>query len=174
MQMADNLYCPRCAKPFEAGTSFCRTCGLQLGGVAEIVRGDANNAPLVSNKPNFAIFRVGIGLLLLATLAGLLNAMLRDYGLYPERYAKSVVFIILIASVVTMASAVLFPAKKYTERPRIDVDPAQDRQRQIDTAPVPGRLTAAERDVDAIDFSPSQREPVGVVSVTENTTRKLQ
>ena len=74
--MADNLYCPRCGKPFSGDTSFCRTCGLSLDGVREIVSGEAASAPEMISRPNFKLMRLGIVTFIFGLVIGLLNGAL--------------------------------------------------------------------------------------------------
>ena len=59
------MYCPRCAKEFESGTSYCRTCGLSLDGVAAIVKGEAETEPEMRTAPNGKLMRIGIGTFIL-------------------------------------------------------------------------------------------------------------
>jgi hypothetical protein len=168
--MAENLYCPRCASAFTNGTGYCRTCGLELKGVSEIVRGDAGNAPAVTRRPNFNGIRYGVGLFIVGLVIGLLNAVLRDFGLFPERYGKVVFFLFIAAGLLSMGSAFLFPVKRYTKRKSADAD----RPVQLETAPLGSALPPA--DTNEIVFPASVREPVmaEAPSITEPTTRHLK
>jgi len=169
--MAENLYCPRCAKPFTTDTSYCRTCGLSLGGVAKIVTGEAENAPVTVSRPNFTAMRYGIGLMIFGLVVGLLNGMLRDFGLYPDRYGKAIFMAIIAIAMLTMGSAFLFPTKKYKKRKGAD-PPAE-----LETAPLAaGELSPADPDMNIIDFPAAGREPLMAEpgSVTERTTRNLE
>jgi hypothetical protein len=174
--MAENLYCPRCAKPFTADTSYCRTCGLSLDGVAKIVTGDAENAPVTVRRPNFNAIRYAVGIMILGLVIGLLNGMLRDFGLYPDRYGKAVFLAIIAISMLTMGSAFLFPTKKYKKRKSSDSLPAPDLREQLGTAPLAGQLSPADPDMNIIDFPAAAREPVMAEpgSITDRTTRNLE
>lgn len=168
--MADNLYCPRCASAFTTGTSYCRTCGLELKGVSEIVRGDADNAPVMTRQPNFAAFRWGIGLFIFGLVLGILHGALKGFGLYPERYGKLVFLMIIAVGFLTMGAGFIFPVKTYKKRR--STEPEQPVQ--FDTAPLAGELPPA--DTNEIVFPANIREPVMAEpgSVTERTTRNLK
>lgn len=170
--MAENLYCPRCAKPFSTDTSYCRTCGLELNGVAEIVSGDAKNAPVVTRRPNFGAMRIGLGLFIFGLVIGLLNGILKDFNLFPERYGKMVFLGFIIMALVTMGSAFIFPTKKYTKRKTSE--PSSGPKKKFQTAPLAGQLP--EGDQSPINFPKKEREPLMAehASVTEHTTRNLE
>lgn len=168
--MAENLYCPRCAKAFTTGTSYCRTCGLELGGIVKIVSGDAENAPVTVSRPNFNAIRYGVVLMIIGLVIGLLNGALRDFNLYPDRYGKVVFMVFIALAMLTMGSAFLFPVKRYTKRKNAD----DDTPVKLDTAPLAGELPPA--DTNEIVFPANLREPVMAEpgSVTERTTRHLE
>ena len=174
--MAENLYCPRCAKPFTTDTSYCRTCGLSLDGVAKIVTGDADNAPVRVWRPNFNAIRYGVGIMILGLVIGLLNGMLRDFGLYPDRYGKMVFLAVIAIAMLTMGSAFVFSTRTYKKQKRPDSLPAPDLREQLETAPLAGQLSPADPDMNIIDFPAAVREPVMAEpgSITERTTRNLE
>lgn len=168
--MAENLYCPRCASSFTTGTSYCRTCGLQLAGVSEIVSGDAENAPAVTRRPNFNTVRYGVGFMIFGLVIGLIHGILKDFNLYPERYGKAVVLALVAIAILTMGSAFLFPVKRYKKRPAADADSPE----KLETARLAGELPPA--DTNEIVFPAIKREPVMAEpgSITERTTRHLK
>src|SRR6478736_3464327 len=84
------MYCPRCAKEFESGTSYCRTCGISLDGVAAIVKGEAETEPEVKTGPNRDLMRIGMGCFIFGIVIALGNAMVRDLGLWPYDLGKYV------------------------------------------------------------------------------------
>jgi hypothetical protein len=172
--MADNLYCPRCAKPFTTDTSYCRTCGLSLDGVAKIVSGDAINAPVRVWRPNFNAIRYGVGIMILGLVIGLLNGMLRDFGLYPDRYGKMVFLAVIAVAMLTMGSSFVFSTRTYKKRKHSNPEP--DLREQLETAPLAGQLSPADPDMNIIDFPKDHREPVMAEpgSITERTTRNLE
>ena len=174
--MADNLYCPRCGKPSTTETSYCRTCGLSLDGVVEIVSGDAANAPVTSTRPNPMAIRLGIGLLLLGTVLGMINGLIRDLGLFPQIYGKAVFIAFVAAGLLCLGAAVVFPSKKYTKRRNVNSVRESDSTGELDTAPLADQLSPADVDVDNVNFPADSREPVIVdrASVTEHTTRNLK
>jgi hypothetical protein len=174
--MAENLYCPRCANAFTTGTGYCRTCGLSLDGVAKIVSGDSENAPVRVWRPNFNAIRYGVGIMILGLVIGLLNGMLRDFGLYPDRYGKMVFLAVIAIAMATMGSAFVFSTKKYKKRKGTDSLPAPDLREQLETAPLAGQLSPADPDMNIIDFPAANREPVMAEpgSITERTTRNLE
>jgi hypothetical protein len=169
--MAENLYCPRCAKPFTTDTSYCRTCGLELGGVAKIVKGDAENAPVTVSRPNFNGIRYGVVLFIIGLVIGLLNGALRDFALFPDKWGKVVFFMFIAAGLLAMGSAFVFPTKRYRKRKPAD-SPAE-----LETAPLAGELSPADTaELDPIVFPKDRREPVMAEpgSITERTTRNLE
>jgi hypothetical protein len=120
---------------------------------------------------------VGVGLFILGLVIGLLNAMLRDFQLFPERYGKMVFFLFIILALLTIGSAFLFPTKVYANRKRSLSDLAADPPTRLDTAPLVGQLSSADPlDLNTINFP--QRQPQSVrtpaPSVTEQTTRNLE
>jgi hypothetical protein len=163
------MYCPRCAKEFDTGTAFCRTCGLSLDGVSAIVSGEKESQPLVKSVPNRDLIRYGIGTVILATVVGLGHGALKDFHLYPESVGKFIILMTLMIGIVLVGAGVMFPKKKYINQsqPRRD---ESDKQPALPTSEL-GSLPSAERSVDEIVFpSAAAREPD---SVTENTTRHL-
>ena len=88
--MAENLFCPRCGHKFAPETQYCRKCGLALEAVSKIVTGDAENAPVATKRPNYAGFRLGLGLFIVGLVIGLANGAIRDLQIYPEVYGKIV------------------------------------------------------------------------------------
>lgn len=173
--MTDDLYCPRCAKPFTSETSYCRTCGLALDRVSKIVSGDAQNAPVTTYRPNFKLMRIGIGLFIFGVAVGLINGAVRDLGLFPDAYGKMVFLAIVAVGMLTMGAGFVFPTKKYAKRKPSPVPDEAGPDVGRDTASLAGQLNSAQAGV-GIDFPTVKREPVmaGRPSVTEHTTRNLE
>ena len=168
--MAENYFCPRCGNKFAKDTLFCRTCGLALDGVREIVSGDADNAPVTVRRPNFAAFRLGIGFFIVGLVLGLLNGALKDFDLFPQAYGKMIFLTFIAAGMLCFGFAVAFPTKKYSKREKTV------RQTEVpvelDTSPLAGELSSPIPD---IGFPIDHRKSVAAEprSVTENTTRNL-
>jgi hypothetical protein len=171
--MADNLYCPRCGKQFTDGTSFCRTCGLSLVGVSQVVSGEEETKPVVTRRPNFKLFRIGISLFILGLVIGLINGALKDFELFPQSYGKLIFMLFVAAGMLTLGAGFLFPTKNYTKRKSSTI-PA-DTGVKLDTAPLAGSLNADRSNEDEIHFPIDNREfeKIQVASVTEHTTRNL-
>lgn len=171
--MKTDLFCPRCAQPFDSGTKFCRTCGLALDGVSEIVNGEAANAPEVKWQPNFKLMRIGIGLFILGLVIALSNAALRDLGLFPESYGKMLFLALAALGMLMLGAGFVFPTRKYTKRKSSNIA-APDLF--LDTAPLAGELGAAKTDLNELEFRKDGRdlEAIPVGSVTEHTTRNLE
>lgn len=171
--MADNLYCPRCGKQFGSETVYCRTCGLSLDGVSQIVNGEAENKPVVTQRPNFKLFRLGIVLFILGLVIGLINGALRDFDLFPQSYGKLVFMLFVAAGMLTLGAGFLFPTKKYTKQKPAKVPANTDVK--LDTGPLAGTLNAGSSIVDNIQFPKDDREfeKLPAVSITEHTTRNL-
>lgn len=172
--MKDPFYCPRCGKPFGGGTSYCRTCGLALDAVSEIVSGESDTAPERSKRPNFNFIRFGIGLFIFGTVLGLVNTVLRDLALFPETYGKAIFITFVAAGLLSIGSAFIFPSTKYTKRKKQDSSSGAAEAGQMEAAPSTGQLGPAQ--FDEVEFSKDVREPVAVEpsSVTEHTTRHLK
>ncbi len=174
--MPEKMYCPRCGKQFSEKTSYCRTCGLSLDGVSEIVSGEADTAPATSAHPNPTVMRVGMGLAIFGTILGLINVGLKGLDLYPQQYGKLIFLAFFVAGIATLGAAFLFPSKKYSKRKRPESTSDPISTAQLDTAPLMNELPSAKlRDID-INFPKDSREPVPVEpqSVTEHTTRHLE
>ena len=176
MLMTENLYCPRCGKQFSSETIYCRTCGLSLDGVGEIVSGDAENAPITISRPNFKTMRIGIGLFIFGLAIGLINGAVRDLGLFPEAYGKMIFLVLIAVGMLTMGAGFLFPTKKYTKRKPSRSTNELDTAVGLDTASLAGQLHSPQARVNDIDFAADSREPVIIErgSVTEHTTRNLE
>ena len=168
--MTENLYCPRCSKQFGIETSFCRTCGLSLDGVSEIVTGETATAPEVRTGPNNAAIRIGVGLFILGTALGLANVIIRETNLFPERYSKMIFLSFIIAGLVSMGLSFVFPQKRYVKKSRTGKDDVAKTGRDLSTAEL-GQLPSAERSVDDLISVDTLRERD---SVTEHTTRQLR
>ncbi|MEQ1921929.1 MAG: zinc ribbon domain-containing protein [Pyrinomonadaceae bacterium] len=171
--MAEQLYCPRCGKQFSDGTSYCRTCGLSLDGVSDIVSGEDETKPVVTRRPNFKLFRIGIALFILGLVIGLINGALKDFELFPQSYGKLIFMLFVAAGMLTLGAGFLFPTKKYTKR-KPSTFPA-DPDAKLDTAPLAGSLTEARSNLDKGQFPKDDREfeKIPAASVTEHTTRDL-
>jgi hypothetical protein len=166
------MYCPRCAKEFDLGTAYCRTCGLSLDGVSAIVSGEKESEPFVKSVPNPDLVRLGIGTFILGTVVGLGHGALKDFHLYPESVGKFIILTILMIGIILLGAGVMFPKKKYINqtKPRSG---ESDNQSALPTSDLE-LLPSAERSIDEIVFpstTTTSREPD---SVTENTTRQLR
>ena len=174
--MAENLYCPRCGKQFASETSFCRTCGLSLDGVSEIVNGEAGSAPEMVSRPNGKLMRVGIAVFIFGTALALFTAAVKDLGLFPEIYGKMVFLFVVSIGMLLIGAGFVFPSKVYKKHRRTeDFKPARS-TKTLETAPLANSLAPGEPSAAIIDFPVDTREldPVPVGSVTENTTRNLK
>ena len=171
--MTDNLYCPRCGKEFSVETVFCRTCGLSLDGVSQIVSGEDENKPVVTRRPNFKLFRVGIALFILGLVFGLINGALKDFELFPQSYGKLIFMLFVAAGMLTLGAGFLFPTKKYTKQKPSTA--AADTDTKLDTAPLAASLNSGNANVNDVQFPKADREfeKLPVPSVTEHTTRDL-
>lgn len=171
--MADNLYCPRCGKQFNGETVFCRTCGLSLDVVSDIVSGESESKPVVTRRPNFKLFRIGIALFILGLVIGLINGALKDFELFPQSYGKLIFMLFVAAGMLTLGAGFLFPTKKYSKRKPSTAQAETDVK--LDTAPLAGSLNAAHTGAVDVVFQKDDREfeKRPVPSVTEHTTRDL-
>ena len=162
------MYCPRCSKVFSEGTSYCRSCGLSLDGVAEIVSGEAETAPELKFRPNDKIMRLGIAVFILGLVVALGNAALAAAFSLPEVYGK-VIFLSCVAfGMLLLGAGFVFPKQTYTKRSRRSLF------RTARTAPL-DELPSADRNIDDFGFSTGARETVSSEpgSVTDHTTRRL-
>lgn len=174
--MPDKMYCPRCGKAFDDGTSFCRTCGLELSGVTTLVTGDEANAPEFTTRPNGTLTRAGIGLFILGTALGLVYAAIRDLALFPEVYGKMIFLAFVIAGLLLIGGGFVFPTKVYKKRRRTEnFEPAANPM-GLDTAPLANSLAPGDAAAAIIDFPADTREKAFSEpgSVTERTTRNLE
>ena len=171
--MAEKLYCPRCGSQFTGDISYCRTCGLSLDGVSEIVKGEAESKPVVTRRPNFKLFQIGIALFILGLVIGLINGALRDFELFPQAYGKLVFMLFVAAGMLTLGAGFLFPTKKYS-KPK--PSKRADDHTSPDTSPLAGQLNAAGASINDLEFRKGgrQAEEMPVGSVTEGTTRDLR
>ena len=171
--MADNLlYCPRCSNRFSGGTSYCRGCGLSLDAVSKIVTGEADTAPEIETRPNFKLFRLGVGLVILGLVVGLINGAMRDFGLYPDAYGKMLFMVIVAVGMLLLGAGFVFPTKTFKKRKA--TDDVVDVPAAPDTSPLVAQLDGAKVHADNIAFPKDNRQKVPVASVTEHTTRNLE
>ena len=171
--MAENLYCPRCGNQFSRGISYCRTCGLSLDGVSEIVSGEAASAPVMTSRPNFKLMRIGIGLFIFGMAIGLINGALKDFGLFPQAYGKAIFLAMVAAGMLTMGAGFVFPTKRYAKPKRSNTPP--DPETPSNTSKLPEQLDPAQASINEIECPKNRREAqtISVGSVTEGTTRNL-
>ena len=164
------MYCPRCSKEFVPGTSYCRTCGLSLGGVAEIVTGDAENEPEIKSGPNGKLTRAGIGTFILGSVIGLSIPIFKNLELFTAVGVARYTFLALIMlGILLLGAGFLFPQKRYIRKKGIALSGTEDNG-GLATGPLTS-LPSAERSVDDLLIPQNSREPD---SVTENTTRHLR
>lgn len=164
------MYCPRCSKEFAPATSYCRTCGLSLGGVIEIVTGDAANEPEIKKGPNEKLTRPGIGSFVIGTVIGLSIPIFKNLELLTAAAIARYIFLIFIMlGILLIGAGALFPQKRYVKR-KGRVVSGKDRQPEALATANLDQLPSADRNIDGIEFPAKQREPD---SVTEHTTRQL-
>ncbi|HYJ92897.1 MAG TPA: hypothetical protein VEV84_16415 [Pyrinomonadaceae bacterium] len=164
------MYCPRCSKEFAKGTSYCRTCGLSLDGVVEIVTGDAENEPEIRSGPNGKLMRAGIGSFILGSVIGLSTPVFKNLELFGAAGIASYIFLgSIMLGIILLGIGFVFPQKRYIRKKGEALSGTEDYE-----GLATGRLTSlpsADRNVDDILFPTKSREPD---SVTEDTTRQLR
>jgi hypothetical protein len=171
--MTENMYCPRCGNQFSESTSFCRTCGLSLDGVSEIVTGEAATAPEMRSGPNYKFIQIGLAMFIFGTVIGLANVIVRDLGLFPEIYGKAICLAFISMGLLSIALSVIFPSKRYVKRKQSKS--TNDSERRLKTAPLGEHLPPASINNIKTDFPKDDRLPVTAEpgTVTEHTTRQL-
>jgi hypothetical protein len=166
--MKKDLFCPRCGNQFKSETSFCRTCGLSLDGVSEIVNGEAESAPEMISRPNFKVMRIGIGLFICGLVIGLANGALKDFDLFPQVYGKLIFMAMAALGMLMLGAGFLFPTKRYKKRKSSSKSPT------FDTATLNEQLIPAGPNDFAFPNDTRELEPVPIGSITENTTKNLK
>jgi hypothetical protein len=168
------MFCPRCAKKFDPDTSYCRTCGLSLGGVREIVSGESGTEPEFKLRPNFKLMQIGIAIFIMGMVVALANAALST-AIGFKKDIGTVIFLTMIAiGMAFLGIGFVFPQKRYVKR-RSNVEPTAD-ETNLRTAPLRSELNAGQASAIENEFPNEPREPlhVEVQSVTEHTTRQLK
>ncbi len=164
------MYCPRCSKEFESATSYCRTCGLSLEGVSEIVQGEAESEPEIRSGPNSKLTRIGIGVAFLGMFSGLCVALFVSVGLESAAAVAKVMFILLVmAGLLIIGTGFVFPQKRYVKK-RQKVSANAEEGGRLATVNLE-QLPSADQSLDNFVFPADSREPD---SVTEHTTRQLR
>lgn len=164
------MYCPRCAKEFESGTSYCRTCGLSLEGVVEIVKGEADNEPDIRRGPNKKLQRLGFVVSILGLFIGLSISLFITVGLEPAAAVAKVMFVLLLMTGVSIIGAgFIFPQKRYIKKKQKGL-PDQNVGDRLASGTIE-QLPPADRNVDDALLPQTPREPD---SITEHTTRQLR
>ena len=164
------MYCPRCSKEFAPGTSYCRTCGLSLGGVIEIVTGDAANEPEIKKGPNKKLTRPGIGSFVIGTVIGLSIPIFKNLELFTAAAIARYIFLIFIMlGILLIGAGVLFPQKRYIRKKGKKALSEDGNKDSLATGRL-GQLPSAEREIDDLMMPKNSREPD---SITEHTTRQL-
>lgn len=164
------MYCPRCSRESSLGTGYCRTCGLSLEGVAEIVKGEAESEPEIRTGPNSRLMRAAIGSFILGSVVGLAIPLFKNLELFAAAaIARYVFLIIIMLALLLLGVGTVFPQKRYIKKKRSEPGSETDENR----IPAAGRLDllpSSDRSVDEILMPDGSREPD---SVTEHTTRRL-
>ena len=164
------MYCPRCSKEFAPGTSYCRTCGLSLGGVVEIVTGDAENEPEIKKGPNEKLTRPGIGSFIIGSVIGLSIPIFKNLELFTAVAIARYTFLLLIMlGILLIGAGALFPTRRYI-RKKGNKELSEDGDNDSIATRRLGQLPSAERNIDDLMMPTNSREPD---SVTEHTTRQL-
>jgi hypothetical protein len=168
------MFCPRCAKKFEADTSYCRTCGLSLDEVRQILNGGADTEPEYRRRPNFSLMRAGIAIFILGMVVALGNAALSTaIGFSPD--IGKVIFLSMIAvGMLFLGLGFVFQQKRYVTR-RSNANTKSDPARTKSTSRLAAQLEEPREDFLEVEFPKDDREPVNaeLPSVTEHTTRQL-
>lgn len=173
--MAEKMFCPRCGKAFDEGTSFCRTCGFELSGVTTLVTGDKANAPEFITQPNGKLMRAGIAVFIFGTALALVTAAVKDLGLFPESLGKMVFLFVVSIGMLLIGSGFVFPSKVYKKRRGVENQNPEPSTKNLETAPLANSLEPGDPSASIIDFPADTREKVFAEpgSVTERTTRNL-
>lgn len=174
--MPEKMFCPRCGKAFDEGTSFCRTCGLELSGVTTLVTGDEANAPEFITRPNGKLMRAGIAVFIFGTALALVTAAVKDLGLFPESLGKMVFLFVVSIGMLLIGSGFVFPSKVYKKRSRVENQDPAPSMKNLETAPLANSLEPGDPSASVIDFPADNREKAFAEpgSVTERTTRNLE
>ena len=168
------MFCPRCAKKFEADTSYCRTCGLSLDEVRRILSGEADTEPEIRRRPNFSLMQAGIAIFILGMVVALGNAALSTaIGFRPD--IGKVIFLSMIAiGMLFLGLGFVFPRTRYIAN-RSKQDKELESTPAKSTSRLKARLEEPREAFLDVEFPKDDREPVNieVSSVTEHTTRQL-
>src|SRR5580765_3472814 len=152
------MYCPRCSKEFESGTSYCRTCGLSLEGVSEIVQGEAESEPETRLGPHRKLMRIGIGVTFLGMVVGLGVPLFVSVGLEAAAAVARVVFLLLVMTgVLIIGTGFVFPQKRYVKKRQKVSANAEDGGR-LATGHLE-QLPSADRGLDDFVYPTDSREP---------------
>jgi len=165
------MFCPRCSKQIAIDTSFCRTCGLSLGGVAQIVKGEAETEPEIRTGPNSKLVRAGVGSVALGFAIGLSTPILKSLGLFGAAVVTAdILLVMIVIGILILGFAFVFPQKRYIRQNTKSI-PANDHEtRALDTGRL-DQLPPSDRSLDDFTRPEVSREPG---SVTEDTTRQLR
>ena len=164
------MYCPRCSKEFESGTSYCRTCGLSLDGVVGIVKGEAETEPEIRTGPNGSLVRAGIGSFILGAVIGLSVPLFKNLEFFAAAAIARYVFLVFImVALLLLGAGNVFPQKRYVKKKKAVLQET-DEKPAVPTGRLE-QLPPSERSVDDFLMPANSREPD---SVTEHTTRQLR
>lgn len=164
------MYCPRCSKEFASGTSYCRTCGLSLGAVVEIVTGDAENEPEIKKGPNEKLTRPGIGIFIIGAVVGLCIPIFKNLEFFTAAAITRYIFLLLVMlAILLIGAGALFPQKRYIRKKGNKALSEEGDNDSIATGRL-GQLPSAERNIGDLMLPKNSRQPD---SVTEHTTRRL-
>ena len=146
---------------------------MALEAVSKIVTGDAENAPVATKRPNYAWFRLGLGLFIVGLVIGLANGAIRDLQIYPEVYGKIVFYLFIAAGLLCLGFSMVFPSKKDVKL--TGKSSGADVPDRLDTSQLSNDLLPAGHPESEIEFPENRRYTVGTVphSVAEHTTRNL-
>jgi len=164
------MYCPRCATEFASGLKYCRNCGLDLRGVAQLVEGPRAGE---CSRLGPGLIRAGISFMVLGLIVALSNVLfVKAFG-WPETYGLMGFLILFIIGLACIGGAFLFgDLSSLSGRSRRRWDADLDRDLALDRTE-PARELSPASTTPISDFVADTRRPVTIGSVTEHTTRQL-
>jgi len=159
------MFCPKCGVATSEDAVYCRSCGLSLIPIAEMVAGEPlERGSALGIRSREGIGRLGLATFILGLVVALLNAAFSKQFDFPDLYGKTIFLTLIAVGMLVMALSLFLPSYRRTRHKSAP-------SRTVPEAAVTVRLQPAAAADEARMGLVRDLDPVP--SVTDHTTRNL-